>query len=130
MEEKLKHLEFIQNCITRMGSNSFLLKGWCITLVSALFALAAQGANKDYVLVTYFVIPVFWFLDGFFISRERRFRELYDDVRQNGTIDFSMNIGAYNTFKTSWLCGVFSKTLWPFYGVSIVATVIVMFLIK
>ena len=33
-ENKLKHLEFIQNIITRMNSNSFVIKGWSITLVT------------------------------------------------------------------------------------------------
>ena len=39
MEKKLKHLEFIQNAINRMASNSFIIKGWCITLIVGLFAL-------------------------------------------------------------------------------------------
>jgi hypothetical protein len=46
MESKLKHLEFIQNVITRMNTNSFLIKVWVATLVSALFALAAKDANQ------------------------------------------------------------------------------------
>ena len=62
MEQKMKHLEFIQNVITRMNSNSFLIKGWAITLVSALFALAANGSNINYVLISYIVILVFWVL--------------------------------------------------------------------
>jgi hypothetical protein len=36
-ENKRKHLEFIQGVITRMNTSSFLIKGWTITLVSALF---------------------------------------------------------------------------------------------
>jgi len=36
MEAKLKHLEMIQDVIKRMASNSFLLKGWSLTLVVAL----------------------------------------------------------------------------------------------
>ena len=71
---KLKHLEFIQNIITRMNSNSFLIKGWSITLISALFALAAKDSNINYVLITYVVIPVFWLLDGFFIATERNIK--------------------------------------------------------
>ena len=82
MEKKMKHLEFIQNVITRMNSNSFLIKGWAITLVSALFALAANGSNIHYVLISYIVIPVFWVLDGFYISIERQYRDLYNNVAQ------------------------------------------------
>ena len=29
-DDKVKHLEFIQNSITRMNQNSFLLKGWMV----------------------------------------------------------------------------------------------------
>jgi hypothetical protein len=38
-EAWVKHLEFIQNAITRMATNSFWLKGWAVTLVAATFAL-------------------------------------------------------------------------------------------
>jgi hypothetical protein len=41
MDAQIAHLQMIQAVITRMGSNSFLLKGWSVTLVAALFALAA-----------------------------------------------------------------------------------------
>lgn len=132
MEKKLKHLEFIQNVITRMNSNSFLIKGWSITLVSALFALAAKDANINYVLISYIVIPVFWFLDGFYISQERQYRDLYKEVtsKDDTAIDFSMNASGFCKGDRTWLAGVFSKTLIPFYGISVATTLIVMFLIK
>ncbi len=131
-DSKMKHLEFIQNVISRMNSNSFLIKGWAITLVSALFVLAAKDANINYVFISYIIIPVFWFLDGFFIATERQYRELYNDVRQKSedSIDFDMDASRFNSGKNTWLSGVFSKTLIPYYGVSILATLIVMFLLK
>jgi hypothetical protein len=129
---KLKHLEFIQNIITRMNSNSFLIKGWSITLISALFALAAKDANINYVLITYVVIPVFWLLDGFFIATERQYRDLYKSVakKKEAEIDFNLDASSYNKGKNTWLSGVFSKTLIPFYLISICTTLIIMFLIK
>lgn len=132
MEAKLKHLEFIQNVITRMNANSFLIKGWAITLVSALFALAAKDANINYVLISYIVIPVFWVLDGFYISRERQYRDLYRDVakKTENDVNFNMDASSYNKGDRTWISGIFSKTLWPFYGVSTIATLIVMFLIE
>lgn len=42
MEEKMRHLEMIQNVISRMASNSFLLKGWTVTLVVGLLAFATS----------------------------------------------------------------------------------------
>lgn len=132
MENKVKHLEFIQNIITRMNSNSFMLKAWTITLVSALFALAANGSNMDYVLVSYIAIPVFWILDGFYISQERQYRSLYAEVakKNQSEIDFSLDATKYNKGKNNWISGILSKTLIPFYGISVIATLIVMFLIK
>lgn len=132
MEKKLKHLEFIQNVITRMNSNSFLIKGWTITLVSALFALAANDSNLKFVWVSYIAILVFWILDGFFIAIERRFRDLYSEVaeKEEDKIDFKMDTSKFKKGDRTWLAGIFSKTLIPFYGISIATTLMVRFLIK
>ncbi|WP_225307083.1 hypothetical protein [Adhaeribacter soli] len=130
-ENKLKHLEFIQNVITRMNSNSFMIKGWTITLVAALFALAAKDANINYVLISYIVIPAFWILDGFFISIEKQYRELYKEVaaKNINNIDFSMDASNYNDEDRTWLRGLVSKTILPFYGISLVTTLFVMWLL-
>lgn len=130
-EQKIKHLEFLQNVITRMNSNSFLIKGWTVTIVSALFALASKDANINYVLVAYFAIPIFWILDGFYISQERQFRDLYKEVttKNEADINFSMDTSEFNKGNRTWLCGIFSKTLFPFYGLSVCITLIIMFLI-
>ena len=38
-ENQVKHLEFIQSNIARMNQCSFQMKGWMLTIVSALLAL-------------------------------------------------------------------------------------------
>ncbi len=130
MEQKIKHLEFIQNVITRMNSNSFFIKGWTVTLVSALFAFSAKDANLNYALISYIVIPVFWLLDGFYLLQERQYRDLYREIanKDNNDIDFNMNASHYSNEDNSWLSAILSKTLIPFYGVSIIVTLLVMFL--
>ena len=40
-----KHLELIQGVITRLAQNSFLLKGWSVTLVAAILTLASKNPN-------------------------------------------------------------------------------------
>ncbi len=94
MEAKLKHLEFIQNVINRMAGNSATIKGWGITLVAALFALAAKDSNTSFVLIAYLSVLVFWGLDAYYLCKERGFRELYEDVsvKPENEIDFSMKI--------------------------------------
>jgi len=79
-EENLKHLEFIQNVITRMNSNSFQIKGWAITIVSALLAIYASTKNNYFIVVGVFPILIFWLLDSYYLMQERKFRGLYNDV--------------------------------------------------
>lgn len=126
-ENKIKHLEFIQNVITRMNSNSFMIKGWCVTLVAALFALGAKDSNVNLAIIVYIVIPTFWILDGFFIIREKNFRELYNQVRlkDEKDIDFSMTPKPLNI--GDWIAdGIATYTLVPFYGVMLIATFVVL----
>ena len=78
--EQLKHLEFIQAVITRMNANSFQIKGWTVTIVSALLAIFASTKNHYFILTGIFPNIVFWFLDSYYLQQERKFRGLYNDV--------------------------------------------------
>ncbi|WP_050933110.1 hypothetical protein [Vibrio harveyi] len=129
MEQKIAHLTFIQGVINRMGQNSFLLKGWGVTIIAALFALAAQGANKQFVLVAYFPAFMFWLLDAFFLHQEKLFRKLYEKVA-NGEIpsdNFTLNTMLVKAQVESYPTVAFSKTLLPFYGCIIGILLFVMF---
>jgi hypothetical protein len=119
MENKRKHLEFLQGAINRMASNLFLLKGWTITLIAALFALSAKDSNRAYALIAYFPTLVFWILDGYFLSQERRFRALYDRVRKlnESEIDFSMDTSPFkHELRNTWGGAMLSRTLLTYYG--------------
>jgi len=113
MENKRKHLEFIQDVINRMARNSFLIKGWCITIVAALIALAAKENNTRFLIVTIIPIVMFWILDGYFLYQERLYRGLYDEVRgrKEEQIDYSMNTMEFAGNRNTWFHSIFSKTL-------------------
>jgi hypothetical protein len=130
-DKKLKHLEFIQAVITRMSTDSFMIKGWSVTLVSAIFALAAKDANIKYAVVSYIPVIVFWILDGFFLAQEKQYRKLYEKVsgQDEEDIDFSMKAVEWNTGDRTWRACIFSKTLIPFHGALLAAVLIVMFII-
>lgn len=119
MENKIKHLEFIQTNINRMAGNLFFLRGWTITLIGTLVALLSKTNNsKDLVYFLISLILVFWILDGYFLSQERLFRNLYDHVRklQDKKIDFSMDTTKYKKYKkNSLIYSIFSPTLLIFY---------------
>lgn len=118
---KLEHLKMLQAVITRMAGNSFQVKTWCITLVSALLALSAKDA-KNMIYVAFLPVLMFWWLDAFFLHQEKLFRELFDYVRENGKddSDFSMKTLGKNSEPVSNVESQFkvarSKTLRWFYG--------------
>ncbi len=127
MENKRKHLEFIQANISRMADHSFLLKGWAVTLVAALFALAAKDTNKAYIVIAYVPVLAFWLLDGYFLWQERLFRALYNETRakKEGEIDFSLDAKKFRDGKTTWPRAVYSQTLLIFYPFLLILILIV-----
>ena len=131
MSDKQKHLEFIQNVINRMAGNLFFLRGWTITIIAALFAFLVKEADKNptYVYIAYFPAIICWILDGYFLSQERLFRDLYGHVRKldEADIDFSMNTRPFQKKeRNSWLSSMFAPTIRVFYlpllGIMIVLT--------
>lgn len=123
-----KEIDLIQAIITRMANNSFLLKGWMITLVAAILALSKGTLVTDD--VTYFslilCVPVlaFWYLDAFFLHKERCYRKLYEWVVNNRMTSnehqYSLNYTRFESQVDSEFKIMKSKTLLPFYGLTFV----------
>mgnify|MGYP001049121217 CR=1 FL=1 len=98
MDNKYKHMDYIQSTITRMGSNSFYLKGWTITIVAAIVALSIKESDWKIYACALFLTIMFWFLDSYYLKQEKLFRELYKKVSSetdDGRIDFSMDTSPY-----------------------------------
>lgn len=116
---KLKHLEFIQNIITRMNTNSFQLKGLTITIVSALIAVYASTQKLSFLLIGIFPTIIFWFLDSYYLQQERKFRGVYNDVagitKANEVKEYEMPIQKYKGGKYSYFNVFKSKTIVWFY---------------
>lgn len=113
MENKIRHLEMIQGVISRMANNSFLLKGWAVTLVAGIFTLAAKDADKLYFIIAYIPIVVFWGLDSYYLLQERLYRSLYEKVSvyDENNIDFSLKAttSEFGNNKNNYLNCLISK---------------------
>lgn len=90
MNGKIDYLRMIQDIITRMAHNSFLLKGWTITLMMGVIALAVSGSNKFIFLLAYIPIVAFWVLDSYYLQMERRYRVLYTQANSKNDVSFSL----------------------------------------
>lgn len=112
-------MEMIQGIINRMGGNSFSLKGWAVTLVAGIFALASKDTDKMYFLIAYVPIVVFWFLDAFYLLQERLYRALYNKVREmkveDVNFDMNTNLPELMSKRTTYIDCLFSKTEFGFY---------------
>ena len=125
MQQKLKHLEFIEGVINRLATNSFQMKGWSVVLVAAILVLLARENRLEAAYIALAPILVLWALDGYFLWQERLYRALYNHVRtlDESQVDFSMNVTPFSTdYRRSWLGATLSRTLFFFYG-ALVSTV-------
>lgn len=124
----VEELKIIQDIIKRMAFNSFMIKGWTVTLV--VVTLLLKG-NKFQILIAFIPLIVFWFLDAYFLWQERMYRELYRWVVENRlkTDEYLFDMNAYR-FKDNVqprLKIMFSITLGWFYGC--IAILIIIFAI-
>ncbi len=119
IEQKVKHLEMIQDVIKRMAANSFQLKAWTVGVVSAVLALIEK--SELHYLLPIIIVPIlmFWGLDAYFLRMERLYRQMYDAVRLRTTtqeIDFSLDFRPFEKTEKTWLQVALSRTLAVFYG--------------
>lgn len=134
-----KHMEFIQNNISRMNQCSFQMKGWAITLVSAFIAIyvtninsVAEG-NNLYLWISIVSTVLFWWLDSLYLSKERKFIGIYNDVAGIGNggkkieiKPYEIPLGKYCGWKYSIFKAIISPTEIFFYGLIIVLLILIL----
>ena len=132
-----KHLDILQGIISRMAANSASCKNYCITLVTALLALAfSQKANTvTFLYLTFVPTTLFLFLDAYYLSLERYFKKEYKGIVekwQRGEIEqkdlFAVNpspVGAWRFLETIKAFGSYS--IYLFYGALYVTVGIIIY---
>lgn len=134
-----KEIDLIQSCISRMSHNSFMIKGWLITLVAVVLALLPERFDLSGLCFVGFVITTcFWYLDAFFLKTETLYRWKYEWVIKNRLTsqEYFYDLNPYNS--KMWLLTnesikkkeptiiklMCSKTLFPMYGIIIICILI------
>lgn len=117
-DDKRSHLEFIQGVINRLSSNTFLFKGWSITIIGAVFTAMIAANNNDFLWLILGIVLMFWAIDAYYLMLERGYRKLYKQVAETSSekIDYGMNIGQFIKFS-AWLEALRRPVLLLFYGV-------------
>lgn len=129
-----KEIDLIQNCISRMARNSFMLKGWAISLLAVVLAITTDRLNPLFLFFSVFVpLVCFWYLDAFFLRTEKMYRKMYEWVlkeRKEGRLDFQYDLepSRFKNQVKSHCRVMLSTTLRVFYGIpSLVVLIIILY---
>lgn len=125
MDSKIAHLGFIQDVISRMDKNSFLLKGWAIALVTGLFALGSKADNVKFVWMSGLLVIIFWSLDAYYLWQERLYRRLYEKAAEGSpeTEPFTMDASVYKEEVGCYFRTARSKPLLILYSALLIADI-------
>lgn len=131
-----KEIDLIQGVINRMARNSFMIKGWSLTVVGIASSLNLTSEKSVFLSVGISVICLFfWGLDAFYLRTERKYRALYSDVvdkynhKKYDQINwFSLSTAdyEYDPLVGSLKTVMFSKTILPFYLCLILVSVLLL----
>lgn len=130
MQNKYKHMDYIQSAISRMSSNSFYLKGLDITIIAAIVTLSFKERDFKICICALILNIIFWFLDSYYLKQEKLFRELYKKVSNesdDNNINFSMDTQEFQCNVPKIPCIMFwNLSVTPLYlTISIVLLVLI-----
>ena len=113
---RVKHLEIVQNNVSRMAGYNVSLKRYCVTLLTAVVGLAAAIKSPSVLLSGFVPIIMFALLDTQYLRLERQFRSIYDKIRVDpldSVSDFAINLK--NSAKIPFLRVAISWSIAMFY---------------
>ena len=118
-----QYFTIIQDVINRMAQNSFLIKAWTITLITAIFLLTFSIVNSLIFGVLLAITVIFWILDSYYLKLERIYRRLYktkveeynDNQKRKSMKLFDMDYEPYKILEQKSPRIMISKTEILFY---------------
>jgi hypothetical protein len=113
------HLKLVQGVVDRMAANSFLIKGWTVTLVAGLSALAKAQTDRSFAWIAVGVIVVFALLDAFYLALERAYRELYGQVAADAPNLEPWSLRARKVGPRQVAGALRAFAIWPLYGAAL-----------
>lgn len=137
-EDLYKEIDLIQACIDRMAKNSFMCKGWMVSLLSIILVFSSKSSihNTTALLITLLAVDlVFWWMDTFYLYMENLYRKKYEWIikkRIEGNREYLFDLNPYN--QNMWLSTskkvnkkkiMFSITITPIYlGLAVIILIL------
>lgn len=127
-ENKIIHLQMIQDVISRMASNTFLIKGWSITALGAICVFWLKERIYNILFLTLGLIIFFWVHDAYYLRLERGFRSYYNKVRLKEGEEIDFQIKPINLEKIA--CVMTRPILLASYGTLLIINIVLLFINK
>lgn len=131
-EDDRLYLQFLQNNIARMNTNSVQAKGWCIAIIAALLAIFADTKNSLFLLICIVPIVLFCILDTLYLQQEHKFVGMYNDFvkdKENKSKVYEMPMKSYAKGVKGFLKALCSWSVGLVYGLLLITIVISFFVI-
>ena len=131
--DKIAYLQLIQEPICRMSTMSSIFKGFSATIVAGIAMITYKDINVWILALSFLPVLSFLALDLYYLTMERKFRFLYEQVRTDKQpIDFSLKL-TKNPIEIIlakarvWDC-LKSPSIWLFYTIMIAVPIVVVIL--
>lgn len=119
-EDERLYLQFLQNNIARMNTNSAQAKGWCIAIVAALLAIFSETKNELFVWICLIPTVLFCILDTLYLQQEHKFVAMYNDYvsgKINKSKVYKMPMKTYEKGICGFMKALMSWSVGLVYGV-------------
>lgn len=129
-EDDRLYLQFLQNNISRMNSNSTQVKSWCMAIVAALLAIFAETKNCLFLLICFIPVILFCILDAQYLQQEHKFVGMYNDYierKENRPDVYAMPMKSYAKGLKGFFKALFSWSVFPIYGFLVVIITVLNF---
>ncbi|MDU9704718.1 hypothetical protein [Helicobacter pylori] len=116
----IEELKILQGVINRMAQNSLECKKWTLALAVGVLSLKIETISHLYGLCILGVLLLcFWFLDAYYLTQERSFREQYQWLIENRLKTDARLFEVFPTHQTcqltQLLSAMFSISLLPYW---------------
>ncbi|WRC98337.1 hypothetical protein E5K80_06720 [Helicobacter pylori] len=116
----IEELKILQGVINRMAQNSLECKKWTLALAVGVLSLKIEAISNSYGLCVLGVLLLcFWFLDAYYLTQERLFREQYQWLVKNRLKTDERLFEVFPAHQTcryvQFLCSMFSFSLLPYW---------------
>lgn len=127
-EDDRLYLQFLQNNISRMNTNSTQVKVWCMTIVAALLAIFAETKNCLFLLICFIPVILFCILDAQYLQQEHKFIGMYNDyINEKGNCPdvYAMPMKSYAKGLKCFFKALFSWSVFPVYGLTLISIILI-----